>query len=211
MITSNYQVDGDIFSYADKFWCSSSDDKPTNEDAKEGLINGATLEEVDTGKEFVFDKAENKWTEKKSGEGSGGSSTLSGLTDVDITNPSDGQTLVYNATAGKWENGAGKGVMIVTENYNAQTNVHVLDKTWQEIKDAITSGVQVLVKVHSVESDEWSYTESWGLLAAPFVMENTTLEEGEVISVIYSVNFGTYSYDTDTPNGYPLMGGDDPT
>lgn len=35
-----------------------------------------------------------------------GSSTLSGLTDVDISNPSDGQTLVYNASSGKWENGA---------------------------------------------------------------------------------------------------------
>lgn len=36
-------------------------------------------------------------------------STLSGLTDVDISNPSDGQTLVYNATAQKWENGEGGG------------------------------------------------------------------------------------------------------
>lgn len=41
--------------------------------------------------------------------GGGGSSTLSGLTDVDISNPTDGQTLVYNATSGKWENGAGGG------------------------------------------------------------------------------------------------------
>lgn len=64
MITSNYQVDGDIFSYADKFWCSSSDTKPTNANAKNGLINGARLEEVDTGKEFVFDKSQNTWTEK---------------------------------------------------------------------------------------------------------------------------------------------------
>lgn len=39
----------------------------------------------------------------------GGSSALSGLTDVDITNPTDGQTLVYNATSGKWENGEGGG------------------------------------------------------------------------------------------------------
>lgn len=41
--------------------------------------------------------------------GGGGSSTLSGLTDVDISNPTDGQTLVYNATAQKWENGSGGG------------------------------------------------------------------------------------------------------
>lgn len=39
----------------------------------------------------------------------GGASTLSGLTDVDISNPTDGQTLVYNAATGKWENGAGGG------------------------------------------------------------------------------------------------------
>lgn len=42
--------------------------------------------------------------------GGGGSSTLSGLTDVDLTNPTDGQTLVYNATSGKWENGSGESV-----------------------------------------------------------------------------------------------------
>lgn len=30
---------------------------------------------------------------------------LSLLTDVDLTNPQDGQTLKYNATSGKWENG----------------------------------------------------------------------------------------------------------
>ena len=38
-----------------------------------------------------------------------GSSTLSGLTDVDISNPSDGQTLVYDAASSKWENGSGGG------------------------------------------------------------------------------------------------------
>lgn len=41
--------------------------------------------------------------------GGGGSSTLAGLTDVDLTNPTDGQTLVYDATAGKWVNGSGGG------------------------------------------------------------------------------------------------------
>lgn len=45
--------------------------------------------------------------------GPGGSSTLSGLTDVDISNPTDGQTLVYNASTGKWENGAGGGMPVI--------------------------------------------------------------------------------------------------
>lgn len=39
----------------------------------------------------------------------GGSTSLEGLTDVDISNPSDGQTLVYNATTEKWENGESAG------------------------------------------------------------------------------------------------------
>ena len=36
--------------------------------------------------------------------GGGGSSTLYGLTDVNISNPTNGQALVYNATSQRWEN-----------------------------------------------------------------------------------------------------------
>ena len=43
------------------------------------------------------------------GGGSGSASSLSDMTDVDILSPSDGDTLVYNATTGKWENGSGSG------------------------------------------------------------------------------------------------------
>lgn len=73
-----------------------------------------------------------------------GSSTLSGLTDVDISNPSDGQTLVYDAASQKWVNGAG-GVLILHEipvqdnegNTKATPTPMIrLDKTWQEIYDA---------------------------------------------------------------------------
>lgn len=38
------------------------------------------------------------------GGGGGGSSTIAALTDVDITTPSEGQVLTYDATAEKWEN-----------------------------------------------------------------------------------------------------------
>ena len=51
------------------------------------------------------------WTEQylsalgqNSGGGGGGSTTLAGLLDVAITNPQNGDALVYNATSGKWEN-----------------------------------------------------------------------------------------------------------
>lgn len=41
--------------------------------------------------------------------GGGGSSTLAGLNDVDLSSPTDGQLLGYNATTGKWENVTGGG------------------------------------------------------------------------------------------------------
>lgn len=68
------------------------------------------------------------------GGGGGGSSTLSGLTDVDISNPTDGQTLVYNATSGKWENGAGGGGGLLIVGVNYETGA--LDKTYREIANA---------------------------------------------------------------------------
>lgn len=51
------------------------------------------------------------WTEQylsarglNSAGGGGGATTLADLLDVDITSPTNGQALVYNATSGKWEN-----------------------------------------------------------------------------------------------------------
>ena len=41
--------------------------------------------------------------------GGGGSSTLAGLDDVNISSPTDGQALVYDNATGKWENKAGGG------------------------------------------------------------------------------------------------------
>lgn len=54
------------------------------------------------------------WTEQylsalgqnSGGGGGGGSTTLAGLLDVAISNPQNGDALIYNATSGKWENQA---------------------------------------------------------------------------------------------------------
>ena len=43
------------------------------------------------------------------GGGGGGSSTLAGLTDVDLTSPTDGQALIYDGNTSKWVNGTGGG------------------------------------------------------------------------------------------------------
>lgn len=143
MITSNFQVDGDIYSYADKFFCDSDDDKPSNADARDGLINGAILEETDTGKTYIFDKKANQWTEKAAGGGGGGgSTTLAGLTDVGISNPSDGQTLVYDAASSKWVNGSGGGgsYTLFAGTYSDNPEAITLETTCADLYTACSNG-----------------------------------------------------------------------
>lgn len=62
--------------------------------SKRYLGGGVYFEQKNVSQEFSEDDAP-----------SPAASTLAGLTDVDISNPTDGQTLVYNATSEKWENG----------------------------------------------------------------------------------------------------------
>lgn len=68
-------------------------------------LNGKTLKKFQNG----------EWVAISGGDGSDGSdesgsaSSLSDMTDVDISSPSDGDTLVYNATTHKWENGSSGG------------------------------------------------------------------------------------------------------
>lgn len=204
MITSNYQVDGDIYSYADKFFCDSSDDKPSNADAKDGLINGAILEETDTGKTYIFDKKANKWTEKSAGGGgTGGSTTLSGLTDVDISNPSDGQTLIYNSTSGKWENGAGGGnsdIFIVHKTFDFLEGTRTLDKTFAEIYAALAAGkyVQIVLEANPDESN-------YGYYDIEYLCQIGS-DEGDLILNTYSGG-SMVRYSVNSPDSYPVTGG----
>lgn len=147
-----------------------------------------------------FDPVSYLMGQKAAGGGGSGSSTLSGLTDVDISNPTNGQTLVYNATSGKWENGAGGsgGALVVhmsrleeeTGEYSAGT--YILDKTWQEIADAMLTGPVLLIyeneregRVYTVNLDNVEVESSGGYTAA-FVNTSTA-----------------WWLTADTPNGYP--------
>lgn len=61
-----------------------------------------------------------KWTQTVASDefgsgGGGGSSTLAGLSDVNLTTPSNGQVLKYNSTSQKWENGTGGGSANIEE------------------------------------------------------------------------------------------------
>ena len=114
--------------------------------AKRYLGGGVSFEQKDVYQEFSED------------EGGGGSSTLSGLTDVDISNPTAGQTLVYNAESGKWENGAGGGASayFVDCAYIVDTHTHGVtitsSKTAAEIQAAVESGALVYIR-YTVPAD----------------------------------------------------------
>lgn len=64
-------------------------------------LNGTTLKKFQNGEWVAISGGDG------SGGGSGSASSLSDMTDVDISSPSDGDTLVYNATTHKWESGSG--------------------------------------------------------------------------------------------------------
>ena len=131
---------------------------------------------------------------QKAGPG-GGSSTLSGLTDVDISNPTDGQTLVYNATTGKWENGStGEGgTLIVHQSHDEEHGLYILDKTWQELADAILIRPVLLI----TDDDNMEYSVSSSSL------QSVSMDGGS-----YWVGFTNGSFDADSANGYPYYQAD---
>ncbi len=55
----------------------------------------------------MYVKISGAWSEVSTG--GGGSATLAGLTDVDLTSPTDGQALLYDAQNSKWINGTAGG------------------------------------------------------------------------------------------------------
>lgn len=169
--------------------------------SKRYLGGGVSFEQKDVYQEFSEDSG-----------GGGGSSTLSGLTDVDISNPSDGQTLVFNSTSGKWENGAG-GVLVLHEipveaNSNTRavpTPMIRLDKTWQEIYDAGVCFVEMIMS----QGDETRK----GLLPVCVIM--TPIQDIGVTTYTVEAydatgpSVYTYGVNEGGANGYPEREADD--
>lgn len=101
------RTDKDFQSYKDNdkpgvYFGISTDDKPltTVVNGHEfPVVNGSSFVEIDTATIYIFDEEGKVWNSMGSGSGSG---ALASLSDVNISNPTDGQTLVYNATSGKW-------------------------------------------------------------------------------------------------------------
>lgn len=97
------------------------------------------------GGDIYFEQKETSQEFSEDNEGGGGSSTLSGLTDVDISDPTDRQMLVYNATSGKWVNGAGGGVHVIgTQAIEAETGLTV---TAGQLYDWLQNGEYAVLRI----------------------------------------------------------------
>ena len=81
------------------------------------------------------------------GGGGGGSSTFAGLTDVAISDPTDGQVPKYNATTRKWENANESGGSNVFTITRTSINPDTYDKTATEIYNAVVAKTYSFVLV----------------------------------------------------------------
>lgn len=89
-----------------------------SQDGQHGLVPAPLIADKDK-----FLKGDGTWAVV---QGGGGSSTLSGLTDVNLSSPTDGQILKYDANSGKWVNANGG---TVTTSLSALTDVNLTSLT----------------------------------------------------------------------------------
>ena len=100
----------------------------------------------------------------------------------DITNPQDGDTLVYDATAEKWVNGSGGGgstmmVINVTADDSGGETVYSADKTTAEIMAAINAGQYCIVRYDNEYFPFMNYFENSDIV----VFGQTEINDGSVV------------------------------
>lgn len=82
---------------------------------------------------------------------------LGSLSDVDIATPTNGQTLVYDSTSAKWENGAGggggAGGVIKAEWEEADGDMVITNLTWQQMYDAFVAGKIVTIVTGATDEE----------------------------------------------------------
>ena len=114
---------------------------PTVNDATITVVQGSTTKGT-----FTLNQSADATITLDAG-GSGGASALDDLTDVDITTPTEGDTLVYDSTNSKWINGAGGGgsakqTALTQAEYDALVQAGTVDPTMEYF---ITDGIPASV------------------------------------------------------------------
>lgn len=133
--------------------------------------------------------------------------SMADIEGIDITNPQDGDTLVYNATTEKWENGAGGGggggamVVSVTKTKSGDDNIYTLNKTWKEIKDALEAGTSVAIIRTNTDYVMWYYVYGASLLINTYLIDDANPAGNSYESAVQSDD----PFAADSENGYPSI------
>ena len=112
--------------------------------------------------------------------------------ETNIQNPTDGQTLKYDAESGKWVNGEGGGSNTLIVNNNNGT----LDKTWQEIHDAMPA---VFIVVPNA-SEQYGH-----FVTAAYVSDDPTYYMVNAIGTVDG-ELDIATYYAGSASGYPVRG-----
>lgn len=142
--------------------------------------SGTDTDSVDA----LYVKINGTWDEISTG-GSGGVSDLDDLSDVDISSPSAGQVLTYDATTSKWKNAnAGAGSSDVFVIHGTSSGV---TETAADILDAIASNKTMLFRPYTITSSQ----EIWICERADYYLDNDIPSTGSLsfVSVDFSREF----------------------
>ena len=98
-------------------------------------------------------------------------------------------------------NNTGGGVLIVNSNYNESTETAILDKTWQEIYDAVKQKTQVIIEETGIDE-----ADSVQISLYPVTSINRNPSGYSVTTMTYNVMENVYmqiKYSSTTADGYP--------
>lgn len=141
--SSHWELDGYHMNFVEIVGNGTEDEDPSTH---EFIRNGSNARALDwNGNEFL--KGDIYVGCNADSTGGTKVATVNDILNKLITNPQDGDTLVYNAAQGKWVNGAasgGGGGLVMTATVDLSTMIATANKTAQEIYDAFMAGRQVV-------------------------------------------------------------------
>lgn len=174
--TSTKNVQGAINQTLSNF----ADDYSSSSTYAEGdcVLHGGGIYQCNTAIETAEEWTPAHWTQVKAVDvgsgGGGGSSTLAGLTDVDLTTPADGEALIYDSANSKWINGQGGGKQqeVTQAQYDALVQAGTVDPTVEYfIKDTNGDGQTFQPVIYSEEEREIGvWTDGKPLYERTFVL-----------------------------------------
>ena len=156
-LTPNYLADCTAAKTGAENAASAADDSAEDAEAwAVGQRNGTDVPSTDP----TYHNNSKYWSEQAN------PTTLTGLTDTDINNPTNGQGLIYNSTSQKWENGAGGGSIATLSDVNltsvADGDALIYDATnseWDNVSlPGQYEGLYGLTEITSAAPDLNTYT-----------------------------------------------------